>query len=123
MKILIVEDDKSLARSMKIVLALEGYEVKVVNDGQDIIPLLCSTVYKPDAVILDLHLPHIDGDELLLGITDHWPSTKVYIFSGFVSDHAGKIHAAEHTGQIKGTFTKGRHSLVDIMAQLEEDSF
>ena len=61
-KILIVEDDSSLAEVLDYNLSQEGYETQVARDGQQglrEIRLRC-----PDLIILDLMLPMIDGLEV-----------------------------------------------------------
>lgn len=61
-KILIVEDDRSLADVLDYNLRQEGYETFVANDGQD--GLNQSKLRNPDLVILDLMLPVLDGLEI-----------------------------------------------------------
>jgi two-component system phosphate regulon response regulator PhoB len=59
LKILVVEDDRSLAEVLTYNLKQAGYEVLVATDGQD--GLLQAQIKSPDIVILDLMLPVIDG--------------------------------------------------------------
>lgn len=61
-KILIVEDDPSLLRLESILLALRGYEVKGVGDGQAALETV--TTMKPDLLLLDIMLPKIEGLEV-----------------------------------------------------------
>lgn len=61
-KILVVEDDRSLADVLDYNLRQEGYETFVANDGQD--GLNQSKLRDPDLVILDLMLPVLDGLEI-----------------------------------------------------------
>lgn len=61
-KILVVEDDRSLADVLDYNLRQEGYETFVANDGQD--GLNQSKLRAPDLVVLDVMLPVIDGLEI-----------------------------------------------------------
>lgn len=61
-KILVIEDDRSLADVLKYNLAAAGYEVHVAYDGQD--GLLQAQLKQPDLIVLDLMLPIIDGLEV-----------------------------------------------------------
>jgi two-component system phosphate regulon response regulator PhoB len=61
-KILIVEDDRSLADVLSYNLKQVGYEVVVAYDGQD--GLTQAQVKSPDLLILDIMLPVIDGVEV-----------------------------------------------------------
>ena len=58
-KILMIEDDRSLAEVLSYNLKQAGYEVLVATDGQD--GLLQAQIKSPDIVVLDLMLPVIDG--------------------------------------------------------------
>lgn len=61
-KILVVEDDRSLADVLEYNLRQDGYETYVAYDGQD--GLNQSKLRSPDLVVLDLMLPVIDGLEI-----------------------------------------------------------
>jgi len=58
-KILVIEDDRSLAEVLTYNLKQAGYDVLLATDGQD--GLLQAQIKSPDIVILDLMLPVIDG--------------------------------------------------------------
>lgn len=58
-KVLIIEDDRSLADVIAYNLKQAGYEVLTAHDGQD--GLLQAQMKLPDIVVLDLMLPVIDG--------------------------------------------------------------
>ena len=61
-RLLIVEDEKNLAKGMKFNFELEGYEVDVVGDGSEALAHLApGTAVGYDLVILDVMLPGIDG--------------------------------------------------------------
>jgi DNA-binding response OmpR family regulator len=61
-KILLVEDDHSIADMMSIYLGEEGYTVHLAADGQEGIKLF--NKHHPDVIILDLMLPDTNGIEL-----------------------------------------------------------
>lgn len=61
-KILVVEDEKQIARFIELELQHDGYEVKVENDG--ISGLKSAREYAPDLILLDIMLPGIDGIEV-----------------------------------------------------------
>ena len=58
-RILLVEDEHSLAETIKLNLELEGYYVTTVNDGKKALKAVRSARY--DLVILDVMLPEMDG--------------------------------------------------------------
>jgi two-component system OmpR family response regulator len=63
MRILIVEDEPDLLRSLAQALREEGYAVDTAADGED--GLFKAESYDYDAVVLDVMLPNIDGWEIL----------------------------------------------------------
>jgi CheY-like chemotaxis protein len=62
-RVLLVEDHPTMRRSLVAVLAAEGYEVAEAPDGVDGLAEAASS--PPDAIVLDLHVPGIDGLEVL----------------------------------------------------------
>jgi len=61
MKILVVDDEPAVRESLRRALQLEGYEVSLAADGAEALQRLASHTDEPDAVILDVLMPHVDG--------------------------------------------------------------
>lgn len=61
-RILIVEDERKIARFLELELAHEGYEVETAGDGRTGLERALS--WKPDLMILDLMLPELSGIEV-----------------------------------------------------------
>src|ERR1700683_5635776 len=61
MRILVVEDDRAVREALRRALILGGYEVQTAEDGEQAIEMGGQNV--PDAVVLDVGLPGIDGLE------------------------------------------------------------
>lgn len=61
-RILIVEDEKKIARFLELELSHEGYEVQAAYDGRSGLALARS--WQPDLMILDLMLPELSGIEV-----------------------------------------------------------
>lgn len=62
-RILLVEDDPSLAMGLLHNLKFEGFDVSLARDGETGLRMACDD--RPDLVILDVMLPGIDGFEVL----------------------------------------------------------
>jgi DNA-binding response OmpR family regulator len=60
--VLVVEDDADIAGVLRRSLDKEGYDVRVAGDGESALDQ--AGVFEPDAVVLDLGLPRIDGVEV-----------------------------------------------------------
>jgi two-component system response regulator MprA len=63
MKILVVDDERAVRESLRRALVLEGYEIELAGDGQGALDRLASDT-QPDAMILDVLMPGLDGLEV-----------------------------------------------------------
>jgi two-component system response regulator MprA len=61
-RVLVVEDDTDIAGALRRSLDKEGYDVRVAGDGETALDE--AGVFAPDAVVLDLGLPKLDGVEV-----------------------------------------------------------
>ena len=82
-KILIIEDDRDLASLFKIVLEMCGYEVNTIHDGTEGVEVL-TTQPIPDAVMLDMHLPGVSGEEIYAMMVGQGNGHRVVICSADV---------------------------------------
>ena len=62
MRLLVVDDDRGLRDVLRRALSLSGYEIRLAESGADALSALNSDV--PDAMVLDIGLPDIDGLEV-----------------------------------------------------------
>ncbi len=62
MKLLIVDDDRAVREALRRALTLAGYEVQLAEDGEQALEQIVQSI--PDAVVLDVGLPGIDGLEV-----------------------------------------------------------
>lgn len=62
-KILLVEDDDTLASVYKTRLHAEGFDLKRVPNGED--ALAAALEYKPDLILLDIMMPKVSGFDVL----------------------------------------------------------
>lgn len=86
-RILIVEDDPSLAELERVILETEGYEVIVARDGLE--GLLKLSIEKPSLVLLDIMMPDVDGDRLLMQMFEEprFAGVPVVIVTGVAHAH------------------------------------
>ncbi len=66
MKILVVDDERAVRESLRRALELEGYEIELAEDGRQALSLLQEEEERaqPDALILDVLMPGVDGLEV-----------------------------------------------------------
>ena len=80
--ILIVEDEANLVRALRINLRARQYEVRCAGTGREALALAAS--HPPDAIILDLGLPDIDGTEVIVELR-RWYHAPIIVLSGRTS--------------------------------------
>jgi two-component system response regulator MprA len=58
-RLLVVDDDRAVRESLRRALALEGYDVDLAEDGADALARVAAAT--PDAIVLDVLMPDVDG--------------------------------------------------------------
>lgn len=86
--VLVVDDDQQLASALQWILADENYLVDVAYDGDE--ALLKVRAHDYDAVICDLKMPHLRGDEFYLQAREIRPplADRFIFITGFATDPA-----------------------------------
>lgn len=64
MQIVIVEDDKSIRKELKLLLENAFYEARIIEEFEDVAGQICSMEPAPDLVLLDLNLPGESGFDI-----------------------------------------------------------
>ena len=77
-KVLVVEDDKALAKALAINLRARGDQAVVAHDGAA--ALRSAAAEPPDVVLLDLGLPDMDGLEVIAGLRG-WSEVPIIVLS------------------------------------------
>lgn len=83
MRVLLIEDDNSTARSIELALAAEGIICDTAEVGEEGVEI--GRIYDYDLILLDLMLPDIDGYEVLLRLRSAKVKTPILILSGLSS--------------------------------------
>ncbi len=82
-RILVVDDEHTIANSVTWVLDMEGFETRTAYSGEEAVALADS--FLPDALICDVFMTGISGVETAMHICEKFPSCKVLLISGHVS--------------------------------------
>jgi len=88
-KILVIDDEKNILESIKMVLTYENYKVETAGSGLDGIDLFKEI--KPDIVLLDVKMPGYNGLEVLKNLKDINQFAEIIMISG----HSGIEEAVE----------------------------
>jgi two-component system nitrogen regulation response regulator NtrX len=82
-RILIVDDERSIRRTLREILEFEKYQVDEAADGLECLAKLKQNPY--DVIILDIKMPKMDGMEALEKIQELHPDTPIVMISGHAS--------------------------------------
>jgi two-component system nitrogen regulation response regulator NtrX len=82
MKILIIDDEKSIRNTMKEILEYEGYQVVLAENGEQALAILETGKEQIDTVFCDIKMPGIDGIEVLEKIQEMALDMPVIMISG-----------------------------------------
>ncbi len=88
-KILVIDDEKNILESIKMVLVYENYQVETCSSGLDGMELF--KTLSPDIVLLDVKMPGFDGIEVLKNLKNINKLSEIIMISG----HSGIQEALE----------------------------
>ena len=112
-KILIVDDEKPLAKALELKLSHAGFETHVANNGEDAINALKKESFS--LMLLDLIMPKMDGFKVLEEMKKLKKKPPVIVLSNLSQsedmDKAKKLGA-------KGFFIKSDTSLAEVVKQV-----
>ncbi len=86
-RVLLVDDDDDVRRAVCEVLTDEGYEVREATNGRDAMAMLGE--WEPDAILLDLLMPEMDGYEVLVHMKEDDVLCHVPVFMITALDDVG----------------------------------
>jgi len=118
MKVLVVDDDPLVTRSLRVLLSREAdlHVMGTAGDGAAAVAF-CERS-PPDAVLMDIRMPGMDGVEATREIKRRWPGTRVVILTTFQDDES--IHRALEAGAdgylLKSTPTRGMAQMLRASA-------
>ncbi len=106
-KIAIIEDDLTISQMYKMKFEVEGFEVETAENGKLGLEMLEKNI--PDVVLLDLMMPEMNGDEMLVQLrkTDWGKNIKVIILTNISKDEASKelVNLGIEDYVVKANFT------------------
>jgi len=87
-KILLCEDEPDIQRTLKNILKKRGYEVRTAKDGEEAINI--AKKINPDAILLDIRMPKVDGLEVAREVRKCNTQTKIIFITAFQSPELSK---------------------------------
>ena len=116
-KILIVEDEQTLANVVKEEFKEKGYEIKIARDGDEALTLARN--FQPNIMLLDLVLPKKGGLDVLaeLKADESLKAIPVIVLSNFAEDDS--IKKAIALGA-EDYFVKTQHSIYEVIEKVQK---
>ena len=118
MRVLLVEDDSSTARSIEMILKSEGYMVESTDLGEDAYEL--GKFYEYDIIILDLMLPDMHGYDVLKKLRAEKINIPILILSG-LAELDSKIKGLGFGADDYLTKPFSKDQLLGVVGQLGTD--
>lgn len=120
MRVLLVDDVASVREMLRMLLDLEeGFEV--VGESSDGLEAIhAAAELKPDVIVMDLHMPEVNGIEATRRITDSDPNVKVVAFTS--SDSRDMNRAMEDAGAIAHLVKGETAGFLSVLRALRDEA-
>lgn len=112
-RILLVEDDDLVAAGLTALLEMEGMAVLVISRGLQVVDAVES--FEPDAVILDLTLPDVNGIEVFRELRRRWPHLPVLFSTG----HGGSVELAAELSGARVELLRKPYEIGELLSALQ----
>jgi two-component system response regulator HydG len=130
-RVLVVDDEPALRKSLSRILTSRGCEVLTADDGQAAVETL--EQIQPDVILSDLLMPRMTGLQLLEHVKKHWPEIEVVLMTAYADvdtavaavkggayDFLTKPFASNDAVALAVSKAAEHHRLVNRAARLEE---
>ncbi len=84
LKVIVADDERSIAETMALILNTHGFNARPVNSGEAAIEIAAE--FKPDFLVSDIRMGNLNGIEAALRVREQWPACKVVFFSAAMVD-------------------------------------
>lgn len=116
--VLLIEDNEHIQRIYSAKLRAEGFKVTTAENGEQ--GILWTEVCQPDAILLDIMLPKLDGFEVLKRLRADPQLSRIPVFMLSNKGSAEDVQCAFSLGA-REFFTKGSLTLQNIVTQIRNE--
>lgn len=115
--IAIIEDEIPIAQLYKLKFELEGFAVEMAHDGSKGLQLIKEV--RPDLVLLDLRMPHMSGDEMLMRLrqTEWGAEVRIVVLTNLSRQEAP---ASLRFLNVERYIVKANHTPAQVVAIVRE---
>lgn len=120
-RLIVLDDEPEFAEYVRHVAVKLGYEVQVAFDGHSFQKLYHE--FQPSVIMIDMVMPEMDGNEIVLWLTHQGYDASLIIISGYSLDYASDAkRLAEFSGLRSVTALRKPISLAQLRNMLEEEA-
>jgi PAS domain S-box-containing protein len=113
--VLVVDDEETVRTTAALMLKRVGFDVALASDGREAVEIFAKTPGRFDLVLMDLTMPHMDGEEAFTELRRLRPDVRVVLMSGFNQQEA----VARFTGKGLASFLQKPFPLDGLTAVLK----
>lgn len=113
--LLVVDDEPTVRAALERMLAALGFQTILAVDGRDALDKMTTHGARVEAVLLDLTMPNMGGEETFRELRRHYPGLPVLLLSGFTEDEA----VARFTGKGLAGFLQKPFKMATLREQLQ----
>jgi len=108
LRVLVVDDELFIRTSVSMMLTLEGHKVTCAPDGDEALRLALQL--RPDVILTDLHMAHLDGMGLLAAVRGNplLADTRVVLLSGESPSERDAPSALQADARLTKPFTRAQ---------------
>jgi CheY-like chemotaxis protein len=103
--ILVVDDEDMVLRMAEAVLDEAGYDVLRATNGREALDVFGAQSGRIDAVLLDMTMPIMGGEETMEYLVKHWPEAVVIATSGYDLQEAERRFGSRPAGFLQKPYT------------------
>lgn len=111
-RVLVVDDDEDTRSVLSDALEAAGYQVETASDGFEALALLARAMATPSLMLIDLHMPNMDGWTLCAKVRDERPDSAMAV----VAISADLMNAAEIEELGVDAYVRKPLGLADLLA-------
>jgi len=115
-KILVVDDEDNIVRTIADRLEMSGYQVTTASDGEEALEKIAAET--PDLIVLDIIMPRLDGHGVLERLRQMDATRQVPVVMLTAQSQADDVYRANAAG-VDGYFVKP-FDLVELLNKIEE---
>jgi CheY-like chemotaxis protein len=117
-RLLVCDDEAAVGRFVRNVAEPLGYDVRLTTSGEELVAVY--DTFKPTVIVLDMVMPGMDGNEVIMWLAGRGCTAKLIIMTGYHRDYADHARVlARYKGLGAATTLRKPFEIDELLAVLE----